>query len=76
MYITNCFYICALQFFVFGAKFHQNAKEQCGWGCNRSFFEEIFEKHSPKFRVSGRGLPDLECLLLQIAKQQTDYKLF
>jgi hypothetical protein len=32
--------------------------------------------HSPKFRVFGLGLPHLECLLLQIAKQQADYKPF
>jgi hypothetical protein len=40
------------------------------------FLWEIFENHSPKFRVFGLGLPDLECLLLHVAKQQTDYKLF
>ncbi len=39
---------------LFGAKFHQNAKEQCG-AATKAFFWEIFENHSPKFRVFGLG---------------------
>jgi len=57
-------------------KFHQNAKEQCGAATKLFFWGEIFENHSPKFKVFGLGLPHLECLLLQIAKQQADYKPF
>jgi hypothetical protein len=41
-----------------------------------AFLGKFFFKHSPKLRVFVWALSDLECLLLQVATQQTDYKLF
>jgi len=57
--------------FSLGGEFHQNEKQN--WGCElrplqRPFFL-IWKKSREKSKVFGLGSPDLERMLLQVAKQ-------
>jgi len=64
-----------------GAKFHQNAKKKgAGAGAGvvtptKAFLKTI-EKIRQKSRIFKLSSPDLESLLVQVAKQHQDYNFF